>query len=110
MNGRDSSLLRLTGLWLRRSAKGNEYLTGRIGAAKVIILENRDRGGDSDPSHVMYLAEASPRPAMTEQPGRAPRARKSYRNAYEHLHPTRTKPNGSEAPPFDFNDPLPDNL
>jgi len=51
----------LTRLWERTSAKGNRYLTGRLGAARVLVMENRDRQGDDHPTHLLMLAEAPER-------------------------------------------------
>lgn len=51
----------LARLWKKTSAKGNEYFVGRLGGAKVLIMENRDRQGDDDPTHLLMLAEAENR-------------------------------------------------
>ncbi len=51
----------LTRLWERTSAKGNRYLTGRLGNARVLVMENRDRQGPDDASHVLLLAEVGER-------------------------------------------------
>jgi hypothetical protein len=56
-----SPLLKAAGLWAKSSVKGGQYLTGRLGGVKVLILENRDRQGDDDPSHILYFAEAPDR-------------------------------------------------
>jgi hypothetical protein len=36
-------------------------MTGRLGGVKVLVMENRDRKTDEDPSHVLYFAEAPDR-------------------------------------------------
>jgi hypothetical protein len=56
-------MLKVTGLWERTSANGNRYLSGRIAGAKVLILENRDRQSDQDPTHTLFFTEAGERPA-----------------------------------------------
>jgi len=38
-----ATMLKAAGLWRKKSAKGNAYLTGRLGGVKILILENRDR-------------------------------------------------------------------
>jgi hypothetical protein len=43
-------LIKAAGLWAKSSVKGGQYLTGRLGGMKVLILENRERKGDDDPS------------------------------------------------------------
>jgi hypothetical protein len=54
-------LIKAAGLWAKSSVKGGQYLTGRMGGLKVLILENRDRKSDADPSHYLFFAEASDR-------------------------------------------------
>ena len=63
-----SPLLKAAGLWAKSSVKGGQYLTGRLGGVKVLILENRDRQGDDDPSHILYFAEAPDRRQGTTVP------------------------------------------
>jgi hypothetical protein len=50
-------MLRLTGMWEKTNAKGGRYFVGRLGAAKVVLLENRERRADNDPSHILFLAD-----------------------------------------------------
>ena len=50
-----SPLIKAAGLWAKSSVKGGQYLTGRLGGVKVLILENRDRKGDDDPLHHLLL-------------------------------------------------------
>jgi hypothetical protein len=47
-------------LWAKTSVKGGQYLTGRLGGVKILVLENRDRKTDDDPSHHLFFAEAAP--------------------------------------------------
>jgi hypothetical protein len=56
-----SPMLKAAGLWAKSSVKGGQYLTGRLGGVKVLILENRDRQSDDDPSHHLFFAEAPDR-------------------------------------------------
>ena len=51
----------LTRLWESTSAEGNRYLTGRLGAARVLVMENRDKQGEDDSTHLLMLAEAGAR-------------------------------------------------
>jgi hypothetical protein len=64
---KSSPLLKAAPLWARSSVKGGQYLSGRLGSMKVLILENRDRQGADDPSHILYFTEAAPRPAGQER-------------------------------------------
>ncbi len=56
-----SPLLKAAHLWAKSSVKGGQYLTGRLGGVKVLILENRDRHSDDDPSHHLFFVEAPDR-------------------------------------------------
>jgi hypothetical protein len=58
---KNSPMLKVAGLWQKSSVKGGQYLTGRLGGLKVLILENRDRQFDDDPSHYLFFAEAPDR-------------------------------------------------
>lgn len=53
----------LTRLWERTSAKGNTYLTGRLGAARLLVMPNRERQGDDDATHLLMVAEITEREA-----------------------------------------------
>lgn len=33
-------------------------MTGRLGGVRVLVMENRDRKGDDDPTHLLMVAEA----------------------------------------------------
>jgi hypothetical protein len=58
---KNSPMLKAAGLWAKSSVKGGQYLTGRLGGVKVLILENRDRQSDDDPSHNLFFVEAPDR-------------------------------------------------
>jgi hypothetical protein len=62
MNGQKfTPRLKAGGLWAKTSAKGGRYLTGRLGGVKVLILANRDRQSDNDPSHILYFVDGEQR-------------------------------------------------
>jgi hypothetical protein len=78
MNGTatNSPMLKAAPLWSKTSAKGGQYLIGRLGGVKVLVLENRDRQGD-DPSHHLFFVEAPDRRQGAQERGdrqRAPQA------------------------------------
>jgi hypothetical protein len=54
-------MLKAAGLWAKTFAKGGCYLTGRLGGVKVLVLENRNRQSDDDPSHHLFFVEAPDR-------------------------------------------------
>jgi hypothetical protein len=69
-------MLKAAGLWAKTSAKGGQYFAGRLGGVKVLILENRDRKSDADPSHNLFFVESAPRQpagASDRHQGNAPR-------------------------------------
>jgi len=69
-----SPMLKAAPLWAKTSVKGGQYLTGRLGGVKVLVLENRDRQNDDDPSHHLFFAEGQPGQGAEEHGGgeRAP--------------------------------------
>jgi hypothetical protein len=74
-----SPMLKAGGLWAKTSAKGRRYLTGRLGGVKVLILANRDRQSDNDPSHIFYFVEGADRRQGAQDRGggqKAPQALK----------------------------------
>jgi hypothetical protein len=66
-NANNSPMLKAAGLWAKTSVKGRQYLTGRLGGVKVLVMENCDRQGDDDPSHHLFLLEAAPRQGGEER-------------------------------------------
>ena len=56
--GNNGPMLKAGGLWAKTSAKGRQYLTGRLGGVKVLIMANRDRQSDDDPLHHLFFVEA----------------------------------------------------
>jgi hypothetical protein len=65
-------MLKVTGLWAKSSVKGGQYLTGRLGAVKVLVMENRDRKSDDDPSHSLFFVEAPDRRQGSQGRGSGP--------------------------------------
>src|SRR3954449_12945878 len=55
------ALIKAAPLWAKSSVKGGQYLTGRLGGLKVLVMENRDRQSDDDPSHHLFFVEAPDR-------------------------------------------------
>jgi hypothetical protein len=70
MNGQKfTPMLKAGGLWAKTSAKGGRYLTGRLGGVKVLIMPNRDRQSDNDPSHHLFFVEAPDRRQGAQERG-----------------------------------------
>src|SRR5688500_15395840 len=59
--GTNGPMLKAPGLWAKSSVKGGQYLSGRLCGLKVLVLENRDRQGDDEPSHHLFFVEAPDR-------------------------------------------------
>src|ERR687890_481759 len=87
----NSPMLKAAGLWAKTSVKGGQYLTGRLGGLKVLILENRDRQSDDDPSHHLFVAEA---PDRRQGAGERPQERSDGQRG---AGTPRTPPNASGA-------------
>jgi hypothetical protein len=69
-----SAMIKVAGLWRHTSAKGSEYLVGRMAGAKILIYENRDRKGEDEPTHHLFFAEPTP-PAASTSPAPHPKRR-----------------------------------
>lgn len=55
----ESSLVRLTGLWLGETKAGDRYLSGTVSpSSKLLILTNRHKQKETDPDYIAYLAPA----------------------------------------------------
>jgi len=66
-------MLKAAGLWKRTSQRGADYFAGRLGSVKIVILENRDRKAENDPTHWLWFTE--PTPAATNSAQRTDEAR-----------------------------------
>jgi hypothetical protein len=66
--------LKAGGLWAKTSAKGGCYLTGRLGGVKVLILANKDRQSENDPSHILYFVDGEKLRPGTQDRGGGTRA------------------------------------
>jgi hypothetical protein len=89
---KSSSLLKAAPLWAKSSVKGGQYLTGRLGAMKILIRENRDRQGDDEPSHHLFFTEVPDRRQGAQERGDGVRAPQ----------PPRTGQRPSDAPRSDI--------
>ncbi len=58
--GRGGALLPAAKLWRRTTARGADYLAGRLGGVKVLVMPKRE-GEDGDHSHVLCFADAGER-------------------------------------------------
>ena len=82
-NASNGAMLKAAGLWVKTSAKGGQYLTGRFGGVKVLVMENRDRHSDDDPSHILYFVEAQERRQERGDGARAPQAPRTLQTPSE---------------------------
>jgi hypothetical protein len=55
-NANNGPMLKAAGLWSKTSV-----MTGRLGGVKVLVMENRDRRTDEDPTHSLFFVEAPDR-------------------------------------------------
>ena len=62
MNG-----IRLTGLWKETAKDGKTYLSGTLGAVKVLVFANEKKAKDGDPDYNLVLAPREER----EKPARS---------------------------------------
>jgi hypothetical protein len=75
--------LKAGGLWAKTSAKGGWYLTGRLGGVKVLILPNKDRQSDDDPSHILYFVDGEQRRHGPQGRGVGQRAPQPQRSGFQ---------------------------
>jgi hypothetical protein len=69
--------LRAAGLWQKTSAAGNTYFAGRLlGGVKLLILENRDRAGEGEPSHFLFFTDGETLRPETRGTALSPRQRR----------------------------------
>ena len=61
-SNRGGAMLPATRLWRKKSGKGVDYLSGRLGNLRVLIMPRRE-GDEGDHSHVLFVAEATQRDA-----------------------------------------------
>ena len=57
-------LLQAAKLWERTSGSGKRYFAGRLGGVRIVILENRARGGEGEPDWLLYFADGSSNPTQ----------------------------------------------
>jgi hypothetical protein len=82
-------MLQAARLWARRSARGTDYFSGRMGLVKLVILPNRDfdpLSPANSHSHTLFFSDSetrAPQPAPAEhaqaQPSPVAPARKRAR-------------------------------
>src|SRR3954471_19874748 len=94
-NTNNGPMLKATGLWQKTSVKGGQYLTGRLGGVKVLILANRDRKSDNDPSHILYFVDGEQRRQGPQERGGGQRASQRSQRASQ---PQRSAFQGHQAP------------
>jgi len=64
-----SDKIRLTGLWLQRSKRGYEYLTGDISpSSRLLVLKNNRKVVETDPDFVAYITAPGQRDEAQEEP------------------------------------------
>jgi hypothetical protein len=73
-NTNNGPMLKVASLWSKTSVKGGWYQTGRLGGVKVLVMENRDRQSDDDPSHHLFFVEAPDRRQGAQERGDGARA------------------------------------
>ena len=91
-------MLKAGGLWAKTSAKGGRYLSGRLGGVKVLIMPNRNRESDNDPSHILYFVEGADRRQGTQERGGGQRASQPPPASQRPSQPQRSGFQGHQVP------------
>jgi hypothetical protein len=50
----NGDLVKLSGLWEKRSRKGHAYLSGSLGAAGLLVFRNRNKQRETDPDFILF--------------------------------------------------------
>ncbi len=56
----DSDLVLLGGLWHHTSSSGTEYLSGTLGAAKLLIFPNTNKQSGRSPDYRVFITRQQP--------------------------------------------------
>jgi len=65
----DTNTIKIGGLWANTDKNGNQYLTGYLGEAKLLVFVNSyHETGTTQPTHIMYLSPKSAEDAATKKP------------------------------------------
>jgi len=56
MAERQGDLTRLCGLWQNETKTGGMYLSGNLGAARLLVFPNGRKNTDRDPDWIAYVA------------------------------------------------------
>jgi hypothetical protein len=89
-NANNSPMMKTTGLWAKFSVKGGRYLTGRLGGVKVLILANKDRQSDNDPSHILYFGDGEKLRQSAQDRGGEAKASQAPRTSQRPSQPQRS--------------------
>lgn len=57
----DSPRINATGLWQNKTRNGDMYLSGNMGAVRVLIFKNTRKKHDKEPDYHMVLTENRPK-------------------------------------------------
>ncbi len=63
--------IRLGGLWKQKSKTGVEYLTGKLGTARLLIFRNEQKSNSNAPDYTMFLVtdDRVPDASRQDSPG-----------------------------------------
>lgn len=64
-NNKKGEMIPLGGLWVNETKDGQQYLSGYLGQAKLLIFINQYKQEDKHPDYVMYVAPNKPKPEGT---------------------------------------------
>lgn len=52
-----ANLIKLTGLWKNKNKDGKTYLTGGLGAGRIVIFPNKFKKTENHPDYFVYFSE-----------------------------------------------------
>ncbi len=59
-------MIKIGALWSSTDSKGNKYLAGKMGDARLVVFKNTYKEKDSQPDFQVYLAENKKREEKAE--------------------------------------------
>ena len=72
-------MLRAAKLWEKTARGGNTYLIGRLGGVRVLVMRNRDAGGEGEPDWHLFFADGSDKPRQASvEPGKPASSTRTY--------------------------------
>lgn len=61
--------IKISGLWLNESSKGEKYFSGYLGNARIMIFKNKSKKEDNHPDYNMFVVPPAQEQGSGENDG-----------------------------------------